>query len=160
MIAFDYALASVVKTPRSFNAKIMHELRTIYPLLVAHILFVNFGDALHRASCFEFHHAAECCQCSHSTVLKSRTAKREPNVTEAENEAGDCPLCRFFDLYSGANFAANYSIENSAVEIGQTIYVLNHRSIWQFYQSGGPHSCARRYAINPKFCSHETPDHG
>ena len=57
--AFRYAGPSVVKTLRSFNAKIMHELRTIYPLLVAQILFVNFGDALHRASWFEFHYSTD-----------------------------------------------------------------------------------------------------
>ena len=118
----------------------MHELRTIYPLLVAQILFVNFGDALHRASWFEFHYSTDCCQCSHSTVLTSRTAEHEPKVTGAEDEVGDCPLCRFFDLYSGAIFAATYSIENSAVEICQTIYVLNHRFIWQFYQTRAPPS--------------------
>ena len=70
----------------------------IYILLVAQILLVNLGDALHRLPVLRIHSGENCCACHCSTQSPSDD---DEHVFKAagERRSGFCPFCEQLERY-------------------------------------------------------------
>ena len=68
------------------------------------VLLLNFGDSLHRMSCFGLHHHAVANgPFSHHASCHCHLAPTSDNSEQSDsvNSDHDCAFCKFFDQYHG-----------------------------------------------------------